>query len=184
MSGEFLISLFVGIYLLSILCTSTWNPIIAVTSLITIFILHIIYFIYIQLEFFALIFLIIYVGAVSLLIIFIVMMFNLDTVYVLQRVRTSQLWYTFRHTIVFGLFYTYFSKIYLMYDNITISTFYNQPISFFFLRNYGNDINLYSTYIYIQNFYNFHSVNIILIIAVLGTILLTRQNTQPTMNHK
>jgi NADH:ubiquinone oxidoreductase subunit 6 (subunit J) len=73
----FLEFIYILIIIMALLVVSSYNPIHSLFFLILVFIFSSFVFFFCQLEFFALIFLIIYIGAILVLFLFVIMMLNL-----------------------------------------------------------------------------------------------------------
>lgn len=151
------------------------NPVHSILFLILVFFNAIGLLIFFNVEFLAMIFLIIYVGAISVLFLFVIMMLN---------IRVLELSGNFLRFLPMGIFSTFifFLEIFLViFDNFG---FYN--INFNQIYNYVIFSNSWIDYIYIKSnililseviFIDFFALflisSLILLVAMIGSIILT-----------
>lgn len=174
-----------GLYLLG-----AKNPVYSLLSLIAIFLNNIVLLLAIKIEFLALTFLIIYVGAIAILFLFVIMMFNLKK---LQNIEIQDnFWYTFFAYIIL-LMKTYpiiceYIKNFMQSLNDTtysnICTFGKLPAvtnEFLFIVKYKtNDILIFSDLLYSYYSPDFILVGVILLTAMLGSIILALSTIENT----
>lgn len=152
------------------------NPIHALVSLIGTFSSALLILVSINVEFLALTFLIIYVGAIAILFLFVIMMFNLKK---LQSITLTWEW------IFTWLIYVHLVHVAYVYMNKIISyffinhylLFYNQKArnleELLYLFQYKtHDISLFSDLLYTNNGGNFILIGVILLTAMVGSIVL------------
>ena len=192
-SNGFLIYIVNFLYLVSILCAIfviiNKNPIISVLFLIGLFITISIYLMLLGINFLGLSYLLVYVGAVSILFLFILMLIN---------IRVSELSSDTRNSIplsiiVFVIFYTFMSIIIpIDTQQINIKDFFKE---FFGLVNENNEIihavsniwegslienfhiNTLGNIIYTNYFIWLIISSIILLLAMIGSIVITIKET-------
>ena len=192
-TNGFLVYVINFLYLISILCAIfviiNKNPIISVLFLIGLFITISIYLILLGLNFLGLSYLLVYVGAISILFLFILMLIN---------IRISELSSDTRNSIplgiiVFVLFYTFMSIIIpFNVQQINIKDFFRE---FFGLLNENNKIihavssiwegniienfhiNTLGNIIYTNYFIWLIIASIILLLAMIGSIVITIKET-------
>jgi len=157
----------------SLLVIISKNPIYALLSLITVFFSIIVILIILNVEFLSLIFLIIYVGAIAILFLFVIMMFNLKN---LQTQENSEgFWYNLiiylllTPKIYFVIAYNV-NKFLILSGQMVVHEGHN---ALFYVLNYKtNDILTFSFLLY--NYYAclFILTGIILFSSMLGSIVL------------
>lgn len=160
----------------SILVVLSTNPVESVLYLILTFCNAGITLFLFNLEFFGLIFIIIYVGAIAVLFLFVVMMLNIKE-YTVPKVAYFTKSSSFLIKFVFGLYfyilmtqiylYLYISMPYAWFDNFEFDTVFTSPID-----------SLTTVEVFGQVLYNHFSVyvplaGLILLIALIGSIVLT-----------
>lgn len=129
---------------------------------------------FLQCEFLSIIFLIVYVGAVSILFLFIVMLLNIRNIDL-----TDQFFNYFPVGIFIGFIFLVELNYYI-FDSISF-TFTNLDIYFIYLDFINNidaasDITLISYMLYEEYFIVFILASILLLIAMIGAIMLTLRN--------
>ena len=162
----------------------TKNPIYSLLCLITVIFNTIILLLTLKIEFLALTSLIIYLGAIAILFLFVIMMFNLKK---LQTVVMQNNWgyyfifYIFTIPHFYILICTYIRKYFTAITDEILCVKTLQPsVSmqsdmhdlFFILKYKNNDIFIFSDLFY--NYYNilFITIGIVLLTAMLGSIIL------------
>jgi NADH-quinone oxidoreductase subunit J len=146
------------------------NPIFSLFFLITLFFSSVLLLFSLQIEFLAMIYLIIYIGAISILFLFVIMMFNLKQ---LQRKRnTFFFWSTiFIYFWTMPKFYNLFSiMIKTQQLNNYIAMQKNNP--YYLLMDQKFDILIFSELFYTYYSYLFLLSGMILLSAMLGSIVL------------
>jgi NADH:ubiquinone oxidoreductase subunit 6 (subunit J) len=166
--------LFYGFALLSIgtsmMVISAKNPIHSVFYLVLVFLNGAGLFILLGVEFLAIIFIIVYVGAIAILFLFIVMMLNIKLV----ELNENMLRYLPIGALIAILF---FFEIFLVIDSDLISLYYNNNDSIMTpwdsnVINFSNLENLGQP-IYTYYFHLFWIASLILLVAMVGAIVLT-----------
>lgn len=151
------------------------NPIYSVLSLIIVFCCTTFVFLLLGLEFIAITFLIVYVGAIAVLFLFVVMMLN---------IKIAELDYSFTRYLTFWLIFCLFILTYIIPSQNYIFTLIiflkennklidNGLIDWFTLLEFynSNTFNL-AIFLYTYNFYLFIIVTLILFVAMVGAIAL------------
>lgn len=148
----------------AIMVISFKNSVHAVFSLILTFCISAILLLTLLCDFLAIIFVIVYVGAIAVLFLFIIMMLNIKFVQFTESIMR----YIPFSIIIFLIFLSemYFSKIYLYNSNL----FELEWINFF---NNSENIIILSEVIYTIYFHIFLIAGIILLLAMIGTINIT-----------
>lgn len=140
------------------------NSVHAVFSLIITFCISAILLLTLLCDFLAIIFIIVYVGAIAVLFLFIIMMLNIKFV----QFTESIIRYLPFSIIIFLIFLSemYFSKFYLYFINI----FELDWVNYF---NSSENIYLLSDILYTVYFHIFLIAGLILLLAMIGTINIT-----------
>ena len=151
------------------------NPIYALLSLISVFFSTIIILLMLNVEFLALIFLIIYVGAVAILFLFVIMMFNLKKLQ--EREVPLNLWYSIfvYLTLAPKAYYVITQHIYkfLISKDLRVrSSISNYPDLLYYFNYKTNDILIFSNLLYNYYSYIFLLTGMILLTAMIGSIVL------------
>lgn len=150
------------------------NPIISILSLISVFFFSAIYLLQkLQLDYFAFVLLIIYIGAIAILFLFIVMMLNLKKV---SQINVKK-WFWFLLFINFLVF------ILLTLNDLTAETtdlnkYYFNYIDFTQIYDNVSQIQMFGLLCYTEYFIAFFFGGFILFVAVIGAIYITLQPTQ------
>ena len=173
------------ILVLSVLVITLSNPVYALVCLIVVFFSTALFLLSIHVNFLALIYLIIYIGAIAILFLFVIMMFNLRE---LQKQSTEINDYSFL-SISFWLYFLILSKFYsLILDYIWT---YIESDSYFqeYVIWKKQSLIYYLTYQYLDSFlfgnllYTYYSYifligALILLTAMLGSIILALSTTE------
>lgn len=172
-------SLFSFVFSLAIVTSK--NPVYSILSLIIVFFNVSGLFILLGAEFLALLFIVVYVGAVTVLFLFIIMMLNIK----LMNIRFS----VYRYVPIFIIFgFTFFLEFYLIFvDYLIPIDIYNlfllnsrncclstNPLNDWSLISFAfSNIIIFSDFIYTSYFFLFMSSSIVLLISMIGAISLT-----------
>jgi len=154
----------------SIMVISAKNPIHSILFLILVFCNAAGLLILLETEFLAMIFLIVYVGAIAVLFLFVIMMLNIKII----ELNENVLRYLPIGSIIAIIF---LFEIFLIIDNDLIPIFSNVEKTYF--EEWGYNINnltnieVIGILIYTHYFYLFLMSSIILLIAMVGAIVLT-----------
>ena len=155
----------------SIMVINSKNPVHSVLYLILVFCNSAGLFILLGVEFLAITFIIVYVGAIAILFLFVVMMLNIKLVELNENM--------FRYLPIgalIGLIFLF--EIFLVLENNLISLNYSldsNNIHYIWdnkITNYSN-IELIGSILYTNNFYLFLVASLILLVAMIGAIILT-----------
>jgi NADH:ubiquinone oxidoreductase subunit 6 (subunit J) len=176
------------ILVLSILVITTANPIYALVCLILVFFSSALFLLSINVNFLAMIYLIIYIGAIAVLFLFVIMMFNLRE---LEQQSTAINDYSFL-SISFGVYFFIVWKFYsLILDYILTYIEYDSYFNEFapwnlnslqyFLTYQYLDTLLFGTLLYTYYSYLFLVAALILLTAMLGSIILALSTTEKTL---
>jgi len=145
------------------------NPIYSILFLILVFLNIIIFITLCEAEFLALIFLIVYIGAIAILFLFIVMMLNLK----ILEFNDSFIRYIPLATLVILIL---FFEVYFILNRIFYSVIYNQfNYLIIFENNYNLELLSYLLYTYYFIFFIF--LSFILLISIISVISLTLQKS-------
>ena len=178
---DFLFYLFSSLTLVSgILVIQARNPVHSVLFLILVFFNAAGLLVLINLDFFAMIFLVVYVGAIAVLFLFVVMMLNIK----LAEINEKRLRYLPIGGLV-GILFLF--EILIIVDNDLIPLLFYDNIQAFteyrdlYFVDWGNTIHTVSnikalgTIMYTYYFFFFLLASIILLVAMIGAIVLTMQ---------
>jgi NADH-quinone oxidoreductase subunit J len=158
------------------------NPIDSLLSLVVCFISTTFYLIILKVEFLALIFIIIYVGAIAVLFLFCIMMVNIK----LMEVQDSFLRYLPVSIVIIFIFFleiflislSFFGEGYKL-SNLSSeylsNQYYNDWVNFFFSSDKTN-ILILGEYLYTYGFVWFFLSSFILLVSMVGSIILTLHN--------
>jgi NADH-ubiquinone oxidoreductase chain 6 len=177
---DLLFYLFSSLTLLSgVMVIQARNPVHSVLFLILVFFNAAGLLILLGLDFFAMIFLVVYVGAIAVLFLFVVMMLNIK----IAEINEKRLRYLPIGGVL-GLLFLF--EVLLIVDNDLIPLLYYKTQSFLEFQNTGfinwsdnlqtvTNIQAIGNLIYTYYFYFFLLSSIILLVAMIGAIVLTMQ---------
>lgn len=189
----FLLTLFIIFSAICIIISK--NPVHSVFYLVLVFILTTVLFLLLKVEFIALLFLIVYVGAIIVLFLFVIMMLNVRIIEINERIVS---YIPIAFIIIFIFFILLFSLLiinfipevsktnlhflsiiskflnYFLYTNISYFNFFN-------LTSY-TDLNLIGFILYTEYIYIFLLAGVVLFIAMIGSIVLTLADYNPSLN--
>ena len=161
------------------------NPLNSIISLILVFLNAVIILLAYEADFLAMIFLIVYIGAIAVLFLFVVYMLNIK-ILELQELNSKYifgLFFGFVFLLLSFKFYsfTFFSNDTFLYSNIWVSEFKNYEYeldwlsySLFFK---GDNLFLISLILYNHYYIVLMVLGLILLVAMVGSIILTSQKT-------
>lgn len=155
----------------SIMVINSKNPVHSVLFLILVFCNSAGLFILLGVEFLAITFIIVYVGAIAILFLFVVMMLNIKLV----ELNENMLRYLPIGALI-GIIFLF--EIFLVLENNFISLNYKidpETVNYVWdnkITNYTN-IELIGNILYTNNFYLFLVASLILLVAMIGAIILT-----------
>lgn len=175
------------ILVLSILVITLSNPVYALVCLILVFFSTALFLLSIHVNFLALIYLIIYIGAIAILFLFVIMMFNLRE---LEKQSKEINDYSFI-SISFWFYFLVLTKFYsLLIDQIWTYIEYDSYFNEYFLLKKQNityyltyqytDTLLFGSLLYTYYCYIFLVAALILLTAMLGSIILALSTTEKT----
>jgi NADH:ubiquinone oxidoreductase subunit 6 (subunit J) len=123
-------------------------------------------------EFMALIFIIIYVGAISVLFLFVIIMLDLKTQ---NSFKNLYKFFPFNNILVFLFLFIIFTVIYNNFNtNYYNNNFlFNFNINWLYKLDYITDLNLLGQILYTHYVVQFLILGMILLLAVLGAVVLT-----------
>lgn len=185
--GNFLLP--TTILVLSVLVITLSNPVYALVCLILVFFSTALFLLSIQVNFLALIYLIIYIGAIAILFLFVIMMFNLRE---LEKQSTEINDYSFV-SISFWFYFLVLSKFYsllldYLWTYIEYDSYFNeylllkkQSLTYYLTYQYVDTL-LFGTLLYTYYCYIFLVAALILLTAMLGSIILALSTTEKTKN--
>ena len=183
---DVLLYMFTGILLISsVMVISVQNPVHSVLFLILSFISSICILLLLECEFFSLMFIIIYVGAIAVLFLFVVMM--LDVKYVTLNKKDAIKYVPFA-IIFIGL--VLFEILILIKGSFTFNTYYmNIELNNFYVNWLGyvdtfNEIEAIGQIIYTQYVVQFLIAGNILLLATIAAVVLTVNTDNKTQSIK
>lgn len=179
----------VSILISSLLVILLPNPIYALIALILVFLNTAIFLLSIKVQFLALIYLIVYIGAIAILFLFVIMLFNLRS---LQKSDLKIKDFSFL-TISFKFYFFFGLKFFLIlaldiWNLVEYSPYFNKEAVYnqfdlqYFLTYVHWDILLFSNLFYTYYSYIFLLSGLVLLAAMIGSIVLalsTTENFQP-----
>lgn len=175
------------ILILSIFVIVLSNPVYALVCLILVFFSTALFLLSINVNFLALIYLIIYIGAIAILFLFVIMMFNLRE---LEQQATNLNDYSFLsisfwfYLLLLFKFYSLFLDYvwtYVEYDSYFHEHFLwkTQSLTYYLTYQY-TDILIFGTLLYTYYSYLFLIAALLLLTAMLGSIVLALSTTEKT----
>ena len=176
-----------AILILSILVITLSNPVYALVCLILVFFSTSLFLLSINVNFLALIYLIIYIGAIAILFLFVIMMFNLRE---LEKKSTAINDYMFL-AISFQIYLFLIAKFYFLFVDyvwsyIEYDPYFNEYFALkthsltYYLTYQHIDALLFGTLLYTYYSYLFLVAALILLTAMLGSIVLALSTTEKT----
>lgn len=178
------------ILVLSVLVITLSNPVYALVCLILVFFSTALFLLSIHVNFLALIYLIIYIGAIAILFLFVIMMFNLRE---LEKQSTEINDYSFV-SISFWFYFLVLSKFYSLlldyiWTYIEYDSYFNeyvlskkQNLTYYLTYEYVDSL-LFGTLLYTYYCYIFLVAALILLTAMLGSIILALSTTEKTKSN-
>lgn len=156
----------------ALMVISSKNPIHSILFLILVFLNSTGLLMLLGIEFLAIMFVIVYVGAIAILFLFVVMMLNIKIIELNENMT--------RFIPIGGLIgLLFFLQLYLVYDHdlMKLSEFINNPLNaqLFWDKNIVNltNIQIMGESLYTVYFYPFLIASLILLVAMIGAIVLT-----------
>lgn len=155
------------------------NPIYSLISLITVFFSVIIILLLLNVEFLSLIFLIIYIGAIAILFLFVIMMFNIKQLqsqeiplWVGYNICFYSVFFPKMYYIIYREIYTLLSLSYVKNWGTFLSfQFQTTPLSVYYTSS-SNDILVFGHLLYVFYGYLLMLTGVILLTAMVGSIIL------------
>jgi len=180
-----------AIIFLSILVVTSTNPVYALICLILVFFSSALFLLSLNVNFLAMIYLIIYIGAIAILFLFVIMMFNLRE---LKQQSTEINDYSFL-SISFLFYFLALWKFYsILLDSVVTYIEYDKYFYNFASKNAESlqyfltyqhvDTLLFGTLLYEYYSYLFLLAALILLTSMLGSIILALSTTEKTMETK
>ena len=175
------------ILVLSVLVITLSNPVYALVCLILVFFSTALFLLSIQVNFLALIYLIIYIGAIAILFLFVIMMFNLRE---LEKQAKEINDYSFV-SISFWFYFLVVAKFYSLlidyiWTYIEYDSYFNEylvlkkhSLTYYLTYQYADTL-LFGTLLYTYYCYLFLVAALILLTAMLGSIILALSTTEKT----
>ena len=175
------------ILFLSIFVVLSSNPVYALVSLIIVFFCTAMFLLSINVNFLAMIYLIIYIGAIAILFLFVIMMFNLRE---LKKKSTEMNDYSLL-SISFFFYFFILWKFYSLILNQTVTYIqYDKYFNYFVTNNFDNlqyfltyqhvDSLLFGTLLYEYYAFLFILASLLLLSSMLGSIILALSTTEKT----
>ena len=162
------------------------NPLNSIISLILVFINAVIILLAYEADFLAMIFLIVYIGAIAVLFLFVVYMLNIK-ILELQKLNSKYILGLFFGFIFLLISFKFYS--FLSFSNDSINTYSNIWVSEFKSYDYelnwlsyslffiGDNLFLISLILYNHYYIVLMVLGLILLVAMIGSIILTSQKT-------
>ena len=180
-----------SIIFLSILVVTSTNPVYSLICLILVFFSSALFLLSLNVNFLAMIYLIIYIGAIAILFLFVIMMFNLRE---LKQQSTEINDYSFL-SISFVFYFFALWKFYsILLDSVVTYIEYDKYFYDFSCKNADSlqyfltyqhvDTLLFGTLLYEYYSYLFLLAALILLTSMLGSIILALSTTEKTMDTK
>lgn len=179
LKGNFFYILLFSLNLTALAVTFSKNMIYSLISLISTFVISSFLLILIECEFLAFIFIIIYVGAITVLLLFAIMM--LDYKFVNRNKNYNNLYFVSLFCVLFFLYP--FLSIVLKYNlsDLTLDLATESKISqsqlminWFDLIDAKNDIEIYGQLLYTDYVIQFLLIGLILLVVLIGVVYLTK----------
>lgn len=179
LKGNFFYILLFSLNLTALAVTFSKNMIYSLISLISTFVISSFLLILIECEFLAFIFIIIYVGAITVLLLFAIMM--LDYKFVNRNKNYNNLYFVSLFCVLFFLYP--FLSIVLKYNlsDLTLDLATESKISqsqlminWFDLIDAKNDIEIYGQLLYTDYVIQFLLIGLILLVVLVGVVYLTK----------
>jgi NADH-quinone oxidoreductase subunit J len=158
----------------SILVVISANPVYSVFFLILSFILTCGNLFCLELEFLPLIFIVVYVGAISVLFLFIIMMLDIKFVEKQQQ--------KFASIVVAFFFFLIFcgSVFFNVKDTVFVRVvLFDSYFDWFYFIDKFTDLNIVGQYLYTDFIVHFLVVGLILLVSIIGAVVLTVQLNNP-----
>ena len=175
------------IIFLSIFVVISVNPVYALVSLIVVFFCTAVFLLSINVNFLAMIYLIIYIGAIAILFLFVIMMFNLRE---LKQQSAEINDYSFLSMSFFFYFLILWKFYALILDNVVTYVEYDKYFTDFaksnsnslqyFLTYQHVDSLLFGTLLYEYYSFSFLLAGLLLLTSMLGSIILALSTTEKT----
>jgi NADH-ubiquinone oxidoreductase chain 6 len=180
-----------AILILSIFVIISSNPVYSLICLILVFFSSALFLLSINVNFLAMIYLIIYIGAIAILFLFVIMMFNLRE---LNQQATKINDFSFL-SISFSLYFFVLWKFYALLLDYVVTYIEYEKYFYNFVQNNTYSIQYFLTYQYMDTllfgtlFYTYYSylflvAALILLTSMLGSIILALSTTEKTMETK
>ena len=179
------------IIFLSIFVVISSNPVYALVSLIVVFFCTAVFLLSINISFLAMIYLIIYIGAIAILFLFVIMMFNLRELKQRSAEINDYSFLSFSFFVYFLILWKFYS---LILDNISKDLEYDKYFSDFAKNNFDSlqyyltyqhlDTLLFGTLLYEYYSFLFILSGLLLLTSMLGSIILALSTTENTINSK
>lgn len=162
--------LFFFIIICSILVIIAKNPVHSILYLILVFCASSLLLVSIGSEFLGIIFIVVYVGAIAVLFLFVIMMLNIKIIELNENIIRYL-------PLTFIIFFILFIQIFIYSDfiNIIDSVYY---LDWIVLLNQSSNLVLIGEILYTYFFHFFFLVSLILLLAMVGTIMLTLNHSK------
>lgn len=148
---------------------SVQNPVHSIFCLILVFINISGLLFILQADFLALLFLLVYIGAIAVLFLFIIMMLNIKTNSRTDTIRYIPLGIFFAFLIIIQIYFIFNSFTTQEHTN-TLNEIKNTIIS-------GSNVEIIGSVLYTHHVYHFILAGLILLLAMIGAIVLTLQTS-------
>ena len=172
--------LFIFVISCAILVVNILNPVHSVFFLTLTFLIGSIYFFFIRNEFIAIIFLIVYIGAIAVLFLFVIMLLDVKVI----ELKSSTISYVPLSFLFLILFFFQFLFFYKNFDLFLLFYNINEPyINWLVYYNLKiTNVHIIGLFLYTYYFLIFIFCGFLLFIATMGAILLTFISLKSTSN--
>jgi NADH-quinone oxidoreductase subunit J len=167
----------------SIMVIIAKHPVFSLLFLVSSFIFSSFLLFLLECEFLALLFIIVYVGAIAILFLFSVMMLE-SKLYNLNRnsIKYLPIGLIFSLLLLFPLLYEINTNTYLIDSNVVSKTFYiNNYQNWYDLIDATNDVSVYGHVLYSYYVLQFLIAGLILLLVLLGVVYLTNTYNKHTI---
>lgn len=163
-----------GILISSLSTILTSNPVFSIFFLVLTFVNASGLLLLVEIEFFAMLFLIVYVGAIAVLFLFVIMILDLKIVSSNKKenpFKIVPIGFFIGFLFLFEIIYIFGFDFQAVNSHALFKNFYF--IDWVFYIDYNNSLNLFGQTLYTYFVYYFLTVGIILLLAIISTIGLT-----------
>nr|YP_010461264.1 NADH dehydrogenase subunit 6 [Heterocyathus sulcatus]UUF92195.1 NADH dehydrogenase subunit 6 [Heterocyathus sulcatus] len=165
---------FWGTIISGIMVVSALNPVLSIFWLVLVFINSAVFFLWLEVDFLALMFLLVYVGAIAVLFLFVIMLLNLTDYPPFFREEIDMTNYIPVGFLIGIFFFSEITSSWLL----VLPQIENWDFSFSWFLVFYHNIEAIGQILYVTCFCLFLLASFILLVALIGVIVLT-QETEP-----